>query len=99
MDKQQIAWFKQEENAPGLLTDEQIQEMLEQWAKVHLTDTFKEVSKAEEESKLVHFMQECRERTAYMKDSAKCEHCKLRFRCYTEIKVEKKRRTIIKRQK
>ena len=49
--------------------------------------------KKQEEENLVRFMQECRERTTDMKDSEKCERCKLRFRCYTEIKVEKKRKT------
>lgn len=45
---------------------------------------------------LIAFMQECRERTADMKDEEKCKYCKLRFRCYTEIKVNKKgkRRTL-----
>lgn len=49
--------------------------------------------KKQEEQELVAFMQECRERTADMKDEEKCERCKLRFRCYTEIKIEKKRKT------
>jgi len=46
-----------------------------------------------EDQQTVAFMQECRERTADMKDDEKCARCKLRFRCYTEIKVEKKRKT------
>ncbi len=46
-----------------------------------------------EEQQTVAFMQECRERTAAMKDDEKCARCKLRFRCYTEIKIEKKRKT------
>ncbi len=45
----------------------------------------------QDEIELVRFMQECRGRTMAMKDSEKCERCKLRFRCYTEIKVEKRK--------
>lgn len=41
---------------------------------------------------LIAFMQECRERTTDMKDEEKCKYCKLRFRCYTEIKVSKKKK-------
>ena len=52
--------------------------------------SFTPVGQAEIE--LVCFMQECRNRTSVMKDSEKCERCKLRFRCYTEIKVEKKKK-------
>jgi len=52
-----------------------------------------------EERELARFMQECRERTAAMKDDEKCAKCKLRFRCYTEIKVEKKRRTRTRKPK
>jgi len=46
-----------------------------------------------EDLSLIDFIQECRERTAAMKDREKCEHCKLRFRCYTEIKVKRERKT------
>lgn len=53
----------------------------------------KEFEKQIEDQQTVAFMQECRERTAAMKDDEKCARCKLRFRCYTEIKVEKKRKT------
>jgi len=53
----------------------------------------KEAREQAEDFALVDFMQQCRERTASMKDDEKCARCKLRFRCYTEIKVEKKRKT------
>jgi len=53
----------------------------------------KEAREQAEDFALIDFMQECRERTASMKDDEKCAKCKLRFRCYTEIKVEKKRKT------
>ena len=49
-----------------------------------------------EDEQTVAFMQECRERTASMKDDEKCARCKLRFRCYTEIKIEKKRKTRVR---
>ena len=52
-----------------------------------------------EDEQTVTFMQECRERTASMKDDEKCARCKLRFRCYTEIKVEKKRKTRVRKPK
>jgi len=52
-----------------------------------------------EDQETVAFMQECRERTASMKDDEKCARCKLRFRCYTEIKVEKKRKTRVRKPK
>jgi len=50
-----------------------------------------------EDEQTVAFMQECRERTASMKDDEKCARCKLRFRCYTEIKIEKKRKTRVRK--
>ena len=53
----------------------------------------KDWEKEIEDQQTVAFMQECRERTADMKDDEKCARCKLRFRCYTEIKIEKKRKT------
>ncbi len=52
-----------------------------------------------EEEEQLEFMQECRERTAATKDEEKCDHCKLRFRCYTEIKVKKKRKTRVRKPK
>lgn len=42
------------------------------------------------ERKLVNFMDECHLRTREMRDSEKCKHCKLRFRCYTEATNDKK---------
>ena len=54
--------------------------------------------KPTEEQKTIGFMQECRERTASMKDEEKCNYCKLRFKCFTEIKVEKKERGVITRK-
>jgi len=59
----------------------------------------KDLVKEVEERELIRFMQECRERTAAMKDDEKCAKCKLRFRCYTEIKVEKKRKTRVRKPK
>jgi hypothetical protein len=52
-----------------------------------------------EETRLIAFMQECRERTADMRDEEKCARCKLRFRCWTEIKVKEKRKTNIVKPK
>ena len=57
----------------------------------------KEAREQAEDFALVDFMQECRERTAHMKDDEKCARCKLRFRCYTEIKIEKKRKTKVRK--
>ena len=57
----------------------------------------KDWEKQVEEQETIRFMQECRERTANMKDDEKCAKCKLRFRCYTEIKVEKKRKTRVRK--
>ena len=59
----------------------------------------KDWEKQVEDQETVAFMQECRERTASMKDDEKCARCKLRFRCYTEIKVEKKRKTRVRKPK
>lgn len=59
----------------------------------------KEQKKAQEEQEQHDFMQECRERTVTMKDEAKCDHCKLRFRCYTEIKVKAKRKSRVRKPK
>ena len=53
-----------------------------EWGTTTLTTTLKEVDI--EDQRLVYFMQECRERLTEMGDK-KCEYCKLRFRCYTEI--------------
>lgn len=60
------------------------------WTEKELDDY--DWEKQQEEANLLRFMQECRERTIDMKDEEKCERCKLRFRCYTEIKVEKKKK-------
>ncbi|RLC61427.1 MAG: hypothetical protein DRI01_08535 [Chloroflexi bacterium] len=49
------------------------------------SEDFDDSLKELEELELFRFMQECRERTAAMKNSEKCAKCKLRFRCYTEI--------------
>lgn len=57
----------------------------------------KDWKKQIEDQGTVAFMQECRERTASMKDGEKCARCKLRFRCYTEIKIEKKRKTGVRK--
>lgn len=59
------------------------------------TPNSKKIEEQAEDFELIKFMQECRERTAHMRDDEKCTKCKLRFRCYTEIKVEKKRKTKI----
>ncbi len=48
----------------------------------------KELEEEYKEAELIDFMQDCRERTADMKDDEKCKKCKLRFRCYTERKTK-----------
>lgn len=50
---------------------------------------YKELFKTEERE-LIRFMTECRKRTNDMENGEKCEKCKLRFGCYTEIQVEQK---------
>jgi len=68
------------------------------WA-VPFNEERKDILDEIEERELIRFMQECRERTAAMKDDEKCAKCKLRFRCYTEIRVEKKRKTRTRKPK
>lgn len=54
--------------------------------KIPVTDTKEKIQVGgNKDIQLIRFMHECRARTTEMKDGDKCDICKLRFRCYTEI--------------